>query len=90
MTITLNDLKTNSKFRGTLFLDMDRGAYENHYQSETYPRLTVIKAGAPNPGFPCWLMGWSDELVSGALRAIQSYRSSRPKSSRRSSTQNTR
>ncbi|MET4210481.1 hypothetical protein [Bradyrhizobium sp. LA2.1] len=45
--ITIDDLKKNAKFRGLMFLDMAHGAYENHYQSETYPRLVVIKAGAP-------------------------------------------
>lgn len=48
MSITLDDLKTNSKFRGVLFLDMDHGAYENHYHSQTYPRLKVVKSGAPH------------------------------------------
>jgi hypothetical protein len=48
MTITLDDLKTNAKFRGLMFLDMAHGAYENHYQSQTYPRLTVIKSGSPH------------------------------------------
>jgi hypothetical protein len=47
-------------------------------------RATTTKRGAPNPEFPCWLMGWPAELVFGALRGIQSFRSSRPKSSRRS------
>jgi hypothetical protein len=42
------------------------------------------KRGAPNPIFACWLMGWPDELTSGALQAIQSFRGSRRKSSRRS------
>lgn len=51
---------------------------------------TTAKRGAPNPLFPCWLMGWPEELVSGVLRAIQSIRSSRPKSSRRSSTRSRR
>lgn len=46
--ITIDDLKTNAKFRGLMFLDMAHGAYENHYQSQTYPRLLVIKAGAPH------------------------------------------
>jgi hypothetical protein len=41
------------------------------------------KRGAPNPEFACWLMGWTEELTSGALQAIQSYRKSRPRSSRR-------
>lgn len=50
MAITLDDLKTKSKFRGTMFLDMDRGAYENHYQSGTYPRLVVVKSGGPRIG----------------------------------------
>lgn len=43
------------------------------------------KRGAPNPEFPFWLMGWSDELISGALRAMRSFRSSRPRSSKRTS-----
>jgi hypothetical protein len=43
------------------------------------------KRGAPNPVFACWLMGWPDELTFGALRAIQLFRGSRRKSSRRSS-----
>lgn len=34
------------------------------------------KRGAPNPGHPCWLMGWSAELISGACAAILSTRSS--------------
>ena len=41
------------------------------------------KRGAPNPKFACWLMGWTEELTSGALQAIQLYRKSRPRSSRR-------
>jgi hypothetical protein len=47
---------------------------------------TTKKRGAPNPAFPCWLMGWSDVLTSGALQAIQSTRSSRRKLSARSKT----
>lgn len=50
MTITIDDLQKNAKFRATMFLDMDRGAYENHYQSETYPRFAVIKSGSPRMG----------------------------------------
>jgi hypothetical protein len=42
------------------------------------------RRGAPNPIFACWLMGWPDELTYGALQAIQSFRGSRRKSSRRS------
>lgn len=45
MKITLDDLKTNAKFRGVLFLDYEKGGYENHYVSQTYPRLKVIKGG---------------------------------------------
>ena len=44
------------------------------------------KRGAPNPVFACWLMGWPEELTSGALLAIQSFRKSPRKSSRRSLT----
>lgn len=47
---------------------------------------TTAKRGAPNPAFAFWLMGFPDEWTSGALAAMQSFRSSRPKSSRRSST----
>jgi len=42
------------------------------------------KCGAPNPVFACWLMGWPDELTSGALQAIASFRKSPRKSSARS------
>ena len=41
------------------------------------------KRGAPNPEFPFWLMGFPGEWTSGALRAMQSFRKSRPKSSKR-------
>lgn len=37
------------------------------------------KRGAPNPAFGCWLMGFPDEWVSGALQAMQSRPSSRRK-----------
>lgn len=47
--------------------------------------LSTAKRGAPNPAFPFWLMGFPDEWTSGALAAMQSFRSSRRKSSRRSS-----
>lgn len=47
---------------------------------------TTEKRGAPNPQFPCWLMGWPDEVTFGALSGIQSFLSSRRKSSARSST----
>ena len=30
----------------SLALDFERGAYQNHYRSETYPRLEVVKEGA--------------------------------------------
>lgn len=42
--------------------------------------------GAPNPAFAFWLMGFPDEWTSGALAAMQSFRSSRRKSSPRSKT----
>ena len=41
---------------------------------------TTEKRGAPNPVFACWLMGFPDEWVSGALRAMQSTPSSQRKS----------
>lgn len=48
--ITIDDLKKNAQFRGVMFLDMDRGGYQNHYQSTTYPRLKVVKEGSPRVG----------------------------------------
>lgn len=48
---------------------------------------STAKRGAPNPAFPFWLMGFPDEWTSGALAAMQSFRSSRRKSSRRFSKQ---
>lgn len=47
--------------------------------------VTTEKRGAPNPVFAFWLMGFPDEWISGALAAMQSYRSKRQKSSVRSS-----
>lgn len=48
---------------------------------------STAKRGAPNPAFPFWLMGFPDEWTSGALAAMQSYRSSQRKSSPHSSKQ---
>lgn len=45
---------------------------------------STAKRGVPNPAFPFWLMGFPDAWTFGALAAMQSFRSSRPKSSRRS------
>lgn len=47
---------------------------------------TTARRGAPNPLFACWLMGFPDEWISGALRAMESLRGRRRKSSPRSST----
>ena len=55
-------------------------------ETPTGSNAPTEKPGAPNPVFACWLMGWPEELTSGALRAIQSFRSSRRRPSRRSST----
>ena len=44
---------------------------------------TTARRGAPNPAFPCWLMGFPAEWVSGAWRAMRSRPSSRRKSSAR-------
>lgn len=48
---------------------------------------TTEKRGAPNPVFAFWLMGFPEEWTSGALAAMQSFRSSRRKLSAHSSTQ---
>jgi hypothetical protein len=50
MTITVDILKRTAKMRGVSFLDMDRSAYSNTFQSETYPRFVVIKEGGPRVG----------------------------------------
>lgn len=44
---------------------------------------TTAKRGAPNPVFACWLMGFPDAWISGALRAMQSWSPKRAKSSPR-------
>jgi len=44
--ISMGDLMGNAKMRLMLALDLDSGGYQNHYRSETYPRLEVLKAGA--------------------------------------------
>ena len=44
--ISMGDLMKNAKMRLILALDFERGAYQNHYRSETYPRLEVLKEGA--------------------------------------------
>jgi hypothetical protein len=44
--ISMGDLLSGAKMRLTLALDMAGGAYQNHYASETYPRLAVVKEGA--------------------------------------------
>jgi hypothetical protein len=44
--ITVQDLCGNAKMRMVLALDFDHGAYQNTYQSVSYPRLVVVKAGA--------------------------------------------
>lgn len=50
-------------------------------QTQSGSSATIKKRGAPNPAFPFWLMGFPDEWVSGALRAMQFRRSSRRRSS---------
>jgi hypothetical protein len=45
--ITVADLKSNAQMRGVCFLDMGRKAYRNTFQSQTYPRLVVVKEGGP-------------------------------------------
>jgi len=44
---------------------------------------TPARRGAPNPVFACWLMGFPDAWISGALRAMQSWSPPRRKSSPR-------
>ena len=44
---------------------------------------TTEKRGAPNPAFPCWLMGYPDVWLNGADWATQSCRPLRRKSSPR-------
>ncbi len=40
---------------------------------------TTAKRVVPNPVFACWLMGFPDEWICGALLAMQSFRKSRRK-----------
>lgn len=40
------------------------------------------RKGSLNPAFPCWLMGFSSDVLSSMVSAMQSYRTSRRNSSR--------
>ena len=46
-------------------------------------RLLTENPGHLNPQFPCWLMGYSTEHLSSMLSAMQSYRKSPQRSSKR-------
>ena len=48
-------------------------------QTPTGSLATTAKRGAPNPAFPCWLMGYPAEWLLGAVSATQLTRSSRRK-----------
>lgn len=62
-----------------------RGATARGGRTANGSSATTAKRGAPNPAFPCWLMGCPDEWLRGVLSAMQSRRSSRRKSLPRSS-----
>ena len=95
-TVLASDVRKHSENPETVLRRMGKGQQvalnafialnEARGATPTGSPAPTEKRGAPNPVFACWLMGWPDELTSGALRAIQSFRKSRPKSSRRSST----
>jgi hypothetical protein len=88
-TPTVNDAKNSagpSQFeRNSQALNVQMAAQVLGGQVPNVSSATTGKRGAPNPAFPCWLMGFPAEWLSGALQAMQSYQSSRPKSSKRTS-----
>jgi hypothetical protein len=45
--LTLSELRDNVNWRCTMELEMDHGAYERHFQSNTYPRLRMIHKLGP-------------------------------------------
>jgi hypothetical protein len=81
---TLNADTQNQVMLARQMADMERLGGQGRSASSA----TTRKRGAPNPAFPCWLMGFPDAWLSGALQAMQSYQSSRPKSSKRTSKPN--
>jgi hypothetical protein len=90
-TPTVNDAKNSagpSQFeRNSQALNVQMAAQVLGGQGQSASSATTRKRGAPNPAFPCWLMGFPDAWLSGALQAMQSYQYSRPKSSKRTSKQ---
>jgi len=67
MTITLDDIKKNAKFRATMFLDMEKGGYINSYVSETYPRLSVNKSGSKGKHYTTYFV---DDMECPDLDAV--------------------
>ena len=53
-------------------------------QTTSGSSATTGKRGAPNPAFPCWLMGYPAEWLLGAVSATQLVRLLQRKSSKRS------
>ena len=70
--ITIEDLKKNAQFRGVMFLDFDRGGYENQYVSTTYPRLMVVKSGSARVGRKqkCETLYFVDGVECGTLDIV--------------------
>lgn len=64
----------------------ERAGTEHTGQTPNGSSATTEKRGAPNPEFACWLMGFPVEFINGVSLAMQSYQSSRRKSSLRSLT----
>lgn len=79
-------LRGDTQQSKSLYAQVHHSATAPSGPTPTGSSVTTAKRGAPNPLFACWLMGWPEELRSGVLRGILSFRSSRPKFSRRSST----
>lgn len=82
-TPTVNDAKNNgapSQFeRNSFALNVLQAGTALSGPIMNGSPATMAKRGAPNPAFPCWLMGYPAEWLLGAVSATQSIRSSRRK-----------
>jgi hypothetical protein len=77
--ISMGDLLKGSKMRLAMALDMAGGAYQNHYKSETYPRLSVVKEGSKGQHVTTYFV---DDVECSDLDAVVAMLNTEPHSQR--------
>lgn len=71
--LTIEKLMSDAQMYGLCFLDMGHRAYSNTYRSKTYPRLVVVKSGAPtSPKLKqyCTTQYFVDDVECDDLQAV--------------------